>query len=128
MQEAWNIDISRWWLPDLDTCPPMIRQVREFAQERASLPKDQTSEDLRVMKGIFRNLSLENHNIDLSLKDKELITPSTEDGRVFEWNTTGLPNPLGTGIDEERMFESPPDEFKWDYDDQSYAASREGTS
>lgn len=90
MQEAWHTDISEWWLPDPSTCPPMIRKLREFAQECSSMPKDQTSEDLRVMKGIFSSLKLDEDG-----RSQGLITPTTDEGKEFDWNSASLGD-LGT--------------------------------
>lgn len=49
------MDLSDWWLPNGEGCPPVIRQIRSFI---TSTPNDTTGEDLRAFKGIFASLSL----------------------------------------------------------------------
>lgn len=58
MTEDWGVDVTKWWLPNDEGCPPIIRSIKDFIQERTTAPKDQTSEDLRDMKGLFSSLSL----------------------------------------------------------------------
>jgi hypothetical protein len=47
------------WLPNDENCPPIIRSIRKFVEERTSPAKDLPTEDLRDMKGIFSSLSLD---------------------------------------------------------------------
>jgi hypothetical protein len=56
MLESWGIGPSDWWLPNDEGCPPIIRSIKNFIRERTTAPKDQVSEDLREMKGIFSTL------------------------------------------------------------------------
>jgi hypothetical protein len=58
MLEAWGVGPSDWWLPNDQDCPPIIRSIKNFIRERTTAPKDQVSEDLREMKGIFSTLTI----------------------------------------------------------------------
>ena len=58
MLEGWGIGPSDWWLPNDEGCPPIIRSIKDFIRERTTAPKDQVSEDLREMKGIFSTLTI----------------------------------------------------------------------
>ncbi|KAF2746351.1 hypothetical protein M011DRAFT_93243 [Sporormia fimetaria CBS 119925] len=58
MLEQWGLEHSDWWLPNDEDCPRIIRSIKDFIQERTTAPKDQTSEDLREMKGIFSTLTI----------------------------------------------------------------------
>ncbi|KAF2684363.1 hypothetical protein K458DRAFT_302760 [Lentithecium fluviatile CBS 122367] len=58
MLEGWGIGPSDWWLPNDEGCPPIIRSIKNFIRERTTAPKDQVSEDLREMKGIFNTLTI----------------------------------------------------------------------
>ncbi|KAF1982661.1 hypothetical protein K402DRAFT_314006, partial [Aulographum hederae CBS 113979] len=40
MSEAWNVDLSQGWLPDVPL-PPFVQRLRAFIAERARLPRDQ---------------------------------------------------------------------------------------
>ena len=52
------VDLSSWWLPDKETAPPVILEIRKFTEERMSVHKDDKSENLREMRGIFNTLNL----------------------------------------------------------------------
>lgn len=58
MLEAWGLEPSDWWLPNDEGCPPIIRSIKNFIRERSTAPKDQISEDLREMRGIFSSLNI----------------------------------------------------------------------
>jgi hypothetical protein len=58
MLEQWGIEHSDWWLPNDERCPRIIRSIKDFIHERTTAPKDQTSEDLREMRGIFSTLTI----------------------------------------------------------------------
>jgi hypothetical protein len=58
MLEAWGLEPSDWWLPNDEGCPPIIRSIKDFIRERSTAPKDQISEDLREMRGIFSSLNI----------------------------------------------------------------------
>ncbi|KAF2763125.1 hypothetical protein EJ05DRAFT_495962 [Pseudovirgaria hyperparasitica] len=54
MTAIWGTDMTAWWLPDVETCPPIIKELRNFTAERNSV----TSEDLETLQGVFGNLRL----------------------------------------------------------------------
>jgi hypothetical protein len=56
--EQWGLEHSDWWLPNDEDCPRIIRSIKDFIHERTREPKDQTSEDLREMRGIFSTLTI----------------------------------------------------------------------
>jgi hypothetical protein len=58
MLESMGVGPSDWWLPNDETCPPIIRSIKDFIKERATAPKDQVSDDLREMRGIFNSLTI----------------------------------------------------------------------
>jgi len=58
MLEAWGLGPSDWWLPNDEGCPPIIRSIKDFIHERSTAPRDQISEDLKEMRGIFSSLNI----------------------------------------------------------------------
>lgn len=58
MLEQWGLEASDWWLPNDEGCPPIIRTIKDFIRERSMAPKDQVSEDLKEMRGIFSSLNI----------------------------------------------------------------------
>ncbi|KAF9694300.1 hypothetical protein EKO04_007838 [Ascochyta lentis] len=58
MLEAWGLEPSDWWLPGDEGCPPIIRSIKNFIRERSTAPRDQVSEDLKEMRGIFSSLNI----------------------------------------------------------------------
>lgn len=60
MAELWGIpEVNEWWLPDEGICPPVVRSVRSFMENRLPQAEGQSrSEDQRNIKGIFSQLSL----------------------------------------------------------------------
>jgi len=58
MGQLWGADVSDWWLPNEEGRPPIIRQIREFIEERSTISTSAKEEDLLEMKGIFSTLSL----------------------------------------------------------------------
>lgn len=99
MSDVWNEDVTRWWLPNEEGYPPILRSIREFIDYRTRVPQDTASEDLRDMKGLFSAMSME----DSDTKDKE----SKSSG------TTGSDLVLDFGQEEFLRWESSPD-MKWD--------------
>lgn len=57
---SWGITTSDWWLPDDEGCPPIIRSIKDFILERTTGPRDEVSENLREMRGIFGTLTISN--------------------------------------------------------------------
>lgn len=58
MSELWGDDVTRWWLPNDEGYPPMVRAIREFVEYRARLPSDAWGADVRDMNGIFRTMNV----------------------------------------------------------------------
>ncbi|KAK7509608.1 uncharacterized protein IWZ02DRAFT_495080 [Phyllosticta citriasiana] len=58
MSNAWQIDVSRWWLPNDEGLSDIVRQIRAFTEERSGIPPDQTRKDLQNMKGLFETMAL----------------------------------------------------------------------
>ena len=58
MLESMGAGPSDWWLPNDEGCPPIIRSIKDFIKERTQAPKDQVSDDLREMRGIFNSLTI----------------------------------------------------------------------
>ena len=50
--------LSDWWFPNDEGCPPIIRSIKDFIRERTTAPKDEVSENLREMRGIFGTLTV----------------------------------------------------------------------
>ena len=62
----------RWWLPNDEDYPPIIRSIRNFVEERTSKAKNLPEEDLRDMKAIFSAMKLDD--------GKSSIPPSSKEG------------------------------------------------
>lgn len=79
MAELWGIpEVNEWWLPDEGTCPPVVRSVRSFMENRLPQAEGESrSEDQRNIKGIFSQLSL--HESRLSSPSIESTNLSAED-------------------------------------------------
>jgi hypothetical protein len=58
MLESMGAGPSDWWLPNDEACPPIIRSIKDFIKDRTTAPKDQVTEDLREMRGIFNSLTI----------------------------------------------------------------------
>lgn len=103
MLEQWGLEHSDWWLPHDEGCPPIIRSIKDFITDRTTAPRDQTSEDLREMKGIFSTLT---------------ISDSPPDGNPGSTPPEGM---LGDGgipsnLDATLVYAGGSPEFEWNYD------------
>jgi hypothetical protein len=58
MLESMGAGPSDWWLPNDEACPPIIRSIKDFIKDRTTAPKDQVTDDLREMRGIFNSLTI----------------------------------------------------------------------
>lgn len=60
MADEWGVpEVNDWWLPDENACPPVVRTVQAFMEDRLPQAGGQSrSEDQRNIKGIFSKLSL----------------------------------------------------------------------
>lgn len=101
MLEQWGLEHSDWWFPNDEDCPRIIRSIKNFIRERTTAPKDQTSEDLQEMRGIFSTLTIsespqEDSMCDTSIEGSQASrgTPSNPDETLvytggspdYEWN------------------------------------------
>ncbi|KAL8902790.1 MAG: hypothetical protein Q9207_004380 [Kuettlingeria erythrocarpa] len=60
MAVLWGLpDIRRWWLPNDEGYPPLVRSIRSFTEDRTPKPADQRepTEAVRTMKGLFDKLN-----------------------------------------------------------------------
>ncbi|KAF2264017.1 hypothetical protein CC78DRAFT_580757 [Lojkania enalia] len=107
MLDNWGLEHSDWWLPDDEQCPPIIRSIKDFIQERTMAPKDQTSEDLREMRGIFSTLTI----TDSPPSDNSGHTPIQ--GVL---GNAGVPMTL----DETLIYTGGSPEYDWSYEQSKY--------
>jgi hypothetical protein len=63
----------RWWLPNDESYPPIIRQIRKFVEERTSEARDNPAEDLRDMKAIFALLKLDDGKTHIPVSRKSMV-------------------------------------------------------
>lgn len=87
MLEAWGLEPSDWWLPNDEGCPPIIRSIKDFIRERSTAPKDQVSEDLKEMRGIFSSLNISDS------PGSDNVTITSNDSTA---GTIGVPGPNTT--------------------------------
>ena len=59
MSRLWGVDVRDWWLPNNEGFPPILRATREFVQARVGPPKDQFSQDLQEINGIFSSFNID---------------------------------------------------------------------
>lgn len=48
-----------WWFPDYEGCPPVIKIIHDFVEERSAKPKDEMTEDLKNMAQVFKGMTLD---------------------------------------------------------------------
>ena len=60
MADEWGVpEVNDAWVPDERVCPPVVRSVKAFMEDRVSQAERQSrNEDQRNIKGIFSKLSL----------------------------------------------------------------------
>ncbi|KAF2475639.1 uncharacterized protein BDR25DRAFT_211783 [Lindgomyces ingoldianus] len=107
MLEAWGLEPSDWWLPNDEGCPPIIRSIKNFISDRTQEPKDQTSEDLREMRGIFSSLNIS----DSPSSDRTSDTPI--EGIL---GSAGVP----TNLDETLIYTGGSPDFAWSYEHEKF--------
>jgi hypothetical protein len=94
-QDLWGVDLSNWWLPDEEGCPPLMRQVRKFI---TSTPSDEKGEDLRDLKGIFATWNLS----DTSSPESSHNSPTAHDSRpLFYRQNSGKASVVAGGISDD---------------------------
>ncbi|KAF1980057.1 hypothetical protein BU23DRAFT_1417 [Bimuria novae-zelandiae CBS 107.79] len=99
---SWGVGPSDWWLPGDEGCPPIIRSIKDFIQERTTAPKDEVSENLREMRGIFGTLTISNSS------------PDSASSNVTE-DTAGT-NALPGNIDDMIYYTGSSPEHEYNYD------------
>ena len=120
MAELWNdSEIIRWWLPDEEGYPSIIRSIRTFIEERTLEPRNQSSEDVRNMKGVFSKMSIFDDSLSESSKNSpetcssvgESSTQQTPppSGRI----NNQMPQPIDTQLDDSTM----PPSAMWEAND-----------
>ena len=84
MVELWGIpDVAKWWLPNGEGLPDIIRSIRAFIEDRTVEVKTETGEDLRSLKAIFSKL-----NVDDSPKESpESSGSATSEGPAYNEQT-----------------------------------------
>ena len=71
MADVWKIpEVAHWWLPNDEGYTNIIREIREWTNERTVNPRDTSREAVRDMKSIFGRMNLDDSNSASS-------TPST---------------------------------------------------
>jgi len=102
MSDFWNVDVTTWWLPSHESpqCPQLVRQIRDFIDYRATIPRDTLTANLRDMKGLLIAMDY------LELKDEEGKGSRRHTGTHASDENVDLAA-LGSG--EEVELDSPPD-------------------
>ncbi|KAI9663007.1 MAG: hypothetical protein M1821_008054 [Bathelium mastoideum] len=59
MSRLWGVDVRDWWLPNDEGFQPILRAARDFVQARMGPPRDQFSQDLQNINGIFSSFNIE---------------------------------------------------------------------
>lgn len=59
MSTFWSIpEVQDEWVPQNDTYPRIVQDIRSFVDDRAMQPRDSPSADLKEMRGIFSAMKL----------------------------------------------------------------------
>jgi hypothetical protein len=109
-----GIEQSDWWLPNDEACPPIIRSIKNFITDRMMAPKDQASEDLREMKGLFNTLTIS----DSPSSDTTSSTPIE--------GVLGL-GVVPTNLDETVIYTGGSPDFDWSYERKFSGAEPHGS-
>ncbi|KAL5412646.1 hypothetical protein PMIN03_004119 [Paraphaeosphaeria minitans] len=99
---GWGLPTSDWWLPNDEGCPPIIRSIKDFIQERTTAPKDEVSENLREMRGIFGTLTISD-------------SPPDDNSSNTTEETVGL-GPVSTNTDDMLYYTGSPPDYEYGYD------------
>lgn len=113
--EQWGIEHSDWWLPNDERCPPIIRDIKDFIQERTSAPKDQTSEDLREMRGIFSTLTLSD-------------SPPSETSSHTPIESVMASGGASTNMDETLVYTGGSPDYEWNYESRKMSSGGDAYS
>lgn len=47
-----------WWFPNYEGCPPVIRIIHDFVEERSAEPKDEMTKELKNMTQVFKGMDI----------------------------------------------------------------------
>lgn len=82
VSEIWQIpEVNHWWLPDEDTYPNIMKEIRALTEERTTNPRDNFREDIRDMKSLFGKLNLDDagsQNSSPSVDSSGVTEPSPD--------------------------------------------------
>lgn len=116
MLEAWGLGPSDWWLPNDEGCPPIIRSIKNFIRDRTTAPKDQVSEDLREMRGIFHTLTISDSPAESSASSNTPIESNLA-------SIAGAP----INVDETTIYTSASPDYDYSYDRKHSSADAYGS-
>lgn len=69
-------ELEQWWLPEAESCPPIVRALRSFIEQRTMKPRDQLAEDTRGMKAMLARTTLD----DSHSNSPESVTNTLDSG------------------------------------------------
>ncbi|KAH7121191.1 hypothetical protein B0J11DRAFT_551654 [Dendryphion nanum] len=115
--ESWGLEHSDWWLPNDESCPRIIRSIKDFIMDRTTKPKDQTSEDLREMRGFFSTLTIS----DSPLSDTTSTTPTSI---TLE---SALGGSVTSSLDGTLVYSGGSPDYDWNYDSKFTAPEAYGS-
>ncbi|KAI9839307.1 MAG: hypothetical protein M1819_003302 [Sarea resinae] len=120
MAQLWaEPEVNHWWLPNDQDHSQIIRSIRSFVSDRAVIPKDQNSEDLRDMKALFGSMKINDNPptpAESPVAIEEHKMDEMEAGHVagferFEFGGEGQGQGHAMGFDPPLDFDS------WGFDD-----------
>lgn len=81
MADRWkDPEVTHWWLPNEEGYPSIVREVREWTNERTTNPRDSLREAVRDMKLIFGRMNMDDTSSQGS-------SPSAHSGGYSEGRT-----------------------------------------
>ncbi|KAF2125163.1 hypothetical protein P153DRAFT_300606 [Dothidotthia symphoricarpi CBS 119687] len=98
MLESYGLSPSDWWLPNDEACPPIIRSIKNFIHERATAPKDQVSDDLKEMRGIFGSMTISDSPDSVTVTSSDYAGGASAQGNFDMFTRTdGSPESVDWG-------------------------------
>ena len=86
------MELGRWWLPNEEGYPDIVRAVRDFIDYRSEVPRSDLEAHIRDMSGIFSNLNVDEQSSGTGTDTDQLSPPfgqSTSIGSSPEQNLQG---------------------------------------
>ncbi|KAK2811673.1 hypothetical protein FQN50_002018 [Emmonsiellopsis sp. PD_5] len=78
MADLWKLpEVAHWWLPNDEGYPSLIREIREWTNERATKPRDAFREDLRDLKTMFWRMNVDDNSSQATSPTTTITTPTT---------------------------------------------------